>query len=381
MKTSGNDAALQKKSAASGGTIKDLLKLRSNDISMALPSGLNAERFTRMVLVSINQNPFLAGCTPISLLAATMQAAQMGLEPGPLGHCALVPYWNSQKRSNEAQFQLMYKGMIQLSYNTKGLESVAARAVFSNDKFKMIYGRAEELIHEPNMGERGDLTGFYAYAHLTSGGFMSDWMTVMDVNKVRDYHSQAYKSAKDKGRETSPWHTNYEEMGCKTVLKRLWKLLPVSTENQRKIAADESIKSSIAKDMLGVPDEADKFDLGLNLSDAMPEGEDTGKSGGSTKASARNKAGSKKKGKSAPPKEAAGEDSKGEPPAGPDRDGDSEVPAEKRDAAPDVGNKVDDAGGKDQGKRTEHGGDRKEDSPNDEGPRKPPEENPPLDIF
>lgn len=87
---------------------------------MALPKGMSADRFARMVLVTVSQNPRLAECTPLSILTATMIAAQLGLEPGPLGHCYLIPY--KIKDVMMASFQFGYKGMIQLSYNSAELQ-------------------------------------------------------------------------------------------------------------------------------------------------------------------------------------------------------------------------------------------------------------------
>jgi len=219
-----------------------------------------------MVLVSVSQNPKLAECTPFSILAATMQAAQMGLEPGPLGHCALIPFRDNRNKRVLAQFQLMYKGMVQLAYNTGELLDVAAHAVYTKDQFRMAYGKDDVLEHIPNLEERGEIKGFYAYAHLKGGGFRMLWMSKADVDKVRDDHSIAYKYNK----EDTPWGPHYEEMGCKTALKRLWKLLPISVTNQRLMAQDETVKAELRGDMTEAPD-ASVVDLGLTTDDVLPD--------------------------------------------------------------------------------------------------------------
>lgn len=88
-----------------GKTIKDYVNQMEGEIAKALPSVITPERFTRIVLSAISNNPELAQCTSKSFLGAMMQAAQLGLEPNtPLGQAYLIPYRN--KGILECQFQL-----------------------------------------------------------------------------------------------------------------------------------------------------------------------------------------------------------------------------------------------------------------------------------
>ena len=76
-------------------------------IRKALPSIMTPERFTRITITAIQNNPKLAQCSPVSFLNAMMNAAQLGLEPNtPLGQAYLIPYWNSKNRCYECQFQI-----------------------------------------------------------------------------------------------------------------------------------------------------------------------------------------------------------------------------------------------------------------------------------
>ena len=76
-------------------TIVDMVRALEPEIKRALPSVLTSERFTRMALSAINNTPELANCTPMSFIAALMNAAQLGLEPNtPLGQAYLIPYKN-----------------------------------------------------------------------------------------------------------------------------------------------------------------------------------------------------------------------------------------------------------------------------------------------
>ena len=99
-------------------SIADMIKVMEPQIKKALPEVITPERFTRMALSALNTTPKLNECTPMSFLAALMNAAQLGLEPNtPLGQAFLIPYNN--KGEMECQFQLGYKGLIDLSYRRR----------------------------------------------------------------------------------------------------------------------------------------------------------------------------------------------------------------------------------------------------------------------
>ena len=94
-------------------SIADMIRAMAPEIKNALPSVLTPERFTRMALSALNNTPQLRECTPMSFIAALLNAAQLGLEPNtPLGQAYLIPYKN--KGVLECQFQLGYKGLISL---------------------------------------------------------------------------------------------------------------------------------------------------------------------------------------------------------------------------------------------------------------------------
>ncbi len=225
-------------------TIRYYLTKMQSEIKAALPSqGCTVERFTRVVLTAVRTTPKLLECDPISLLAAVMQAAQLGLEPGgALGHCYFVPY------AGKVQFQLGYRGMIELARRSGNIQSICAQVVHENDLFEYEYGLHENLRHVPAKGERGKPTHYYAYAMLKDGGHQFEVMTAGDVEKIRQ---------RSKAKDSGPWITDYEEMGRKTPTRKLFKYLPVRVEIQIMVAQDGTAKSEIAPDMTLVPDAID----------------------------------------------------------------------------------------------------------------------------
>lgn len=228
--------------------LKDYVDLMSGEIAKALPTGFNPGRFSRMALTAISNNPLLEGCTPKSFLAAMMNAAQLGLEPNtPLGQAYLIPYKN--KGILECQFQIGYKGLIDLAYRSGEMKVIMAQTVYENDEFDFSFGLNPTLKHVPAKKDRGNPVWFYAVFKLVNGGEGFEVMSVEDVRKHAQKYSQSYNSA------YSPWKKNFEEMAKKTAIKQALKYAPMKTDFARAVSQDETIKHEIDFDMSQVPDE------------------------------------------------------------------------------------------------------------------------------
>jgi len=199
-----------------------------SQIALALPQHITPERLMRVALTEVRRTPALAKCKPESLLAAIMQCAQLGLEPGGgLGHAWLIPF------KEEAQFIIGYRGMIDLARRSGQILSIEARAVYEADTFHVSFGLEPDLTHEPawDAADRGPLRFVYAVAKLKDGGFQFEVMSRAEIEKVR---------AQSKAGNNGPWVTHFEEMAKKTVIRRLFKYLPVSVELARAVTLDEA---------------------------------------------------------------------------------------------------------------------------------------------
>lgn len=229
-------------------TMQGYIKAMEGEIAKALPSVITPERFTRMVLSAISVNPKLASCTPQSFLGAMMNAAQLGLEPNtPLGQAYILPYLN--KGTMEAQFQIGYKGLLDLAYRSGEVDVIQAQVVYANDTFECEYGLNPRLVHKPAEKDRGEAVKVYAVFRTKSGGYGFEVMSMDDVRSHAEKYSKAYSSS------FSPWKTNFEEMAKKTVLKRVLKYAPLKSDFVRGITQDETIKSEISEDMYTVRDD------------------------------------------------------------------------------------------------------------------------------
>ncbi|MBW5468486.1 recombination protein RecT [Brevibacillus formosus] len=228
-------------------TIFDLIESRKDQFAQAAGNNMDVNKFLRIATFSIRTNPKLMNCSAPSLLSALMQSAQLGLEPGVLGHCYLVPFWSEKLKSFEATFIISYKGMIELARRSGNIQSIAARIVYENDEFQFEYGLEERLIHKPCiLGERGQMKLVYMVAHFVGGGHYIEVMTKTEIDAVM-ISSKSYD--KKKKQPTGPWKDHYEEMAKKTVIRRAWKYLPISVDDARVVEQEGTVKHDIADDM------------------------------------------------------------------------------------------------------------------------------------
>lgn len=229
-------------------TIAEMVKAMMPEIKRALPSVITPERFTRIALSALNNTPELQQCTPMSFITALLNSAQLGLEPNtPLGQCYLIPYRN--KGVLECQFQIGYKGLIELAYRNGMMQTIQAQCVYEYDYFEYEYGLNPKLIHRPVPTDRGEPVFYYGLFKTTNGGFGFSVMSKNEMDQYAENYSKGITSV------YSPWKTTYNEMAKKTVIKQALKYAPIKTDFQRALSTDESIKYTIAENMADVVNE------------------------------------------------------------------------------------------------------------------------------
>lgn len=237
-------------------TIRHYLQQMAPEIKKALPKHLDVDRLTRIAMTTIRQTPKLLECNIQSLLAAVMQSAQLGLEPNILGQAYIIPY------GSEAQFIIGYRGMIDLARRSGQIESIYAHPVYSNDEFEYEYGLNPKLRHKPAMGDRGEFIGAYGVAKFKDGGYHFEFMPKSEIDKRR---------GRSKAKNSGPWVTDYEEMACKTVIRHMFKYLPISIEIMKQVeTTDETIKTELREDMTESPDISENI-IDVDYEEAPPE--------------------------------------------------------------------------------------------------------------
>ncbi len=186
-------------------------------LALAVPKHLNADRMARIAATEVRKNKALLNTEPTSFLGSVMQAAQLGLEPGSaLGQAYLVPY------GNQCQLIIGYKGMIDLARRSGQVLSLNAYAVREGDDFNFQLGLKPDIHHVPSLEAdriNKPITYVYAVATLKGGGYQFEVMSRAEVEAV-----------KAKAKSKNIWANYFEEMAKKTVIRRLFKYLPVSIE-------------------------------------------------------------------------------------------------------------------------------------------------------
>lgn len=205
-------------------------------IAMALPSQIDPKRFARVVITECNKNPQLWNSTPASFMGSVLTSASLGLEVGSaLGQAYLVPY-NSRDRGLECQLIIGYRGMIDLARRSQQIESLQAYAVYKGDFFEYKLGLNPNIEHVPaieyakeDLTPKGDRQLIYAYAvaRLKGGGVQFEVMTRKEIEAHRPKKGSAV------------WEQHFDEMAKKTVIRRIFKMLPISIELARAIEMEE----------------------------------------------------------------------------------------------------------------------------------------------
>jgi recombination protein RecT len=222
-------------------------------IGAVLPKHITPERLARVAINAAIRTPKLLDCSQESFLAAMLEAATLGLEPGVAGQCWILPY------KGVATFIAGYKGLVQLCWRSGEIAQIGAHVVYEKDEFDY-QNYPPVLKHKAHRGkDRGAMVAAYAYAELKNGG--KPWL-VMEADAILAIKKRSPAASSD----SSPWNNPNDEpaMWRKTALRQLVKLLPMSVEVQRVAENDERAD-------LGLPQD---FAAGLDPKNEVKQPED-----------------------------------------------------------------------------------------------------------
>ena len=183
---------------------QDSIKMRFQELL-----GQKSAGFISSVISIVNSNTSLKGVNPQTVLSAAVIAATLDLPVNQsLGFAYIVPY------KGQAQFQLGYKGFVQLAIRTGQYKTINATEVFEGEivSVNRLTGRIE-LDETARKSEK--IVGYAAYFELINGFEKTLFMTTEQIMKHAERYSQSYV------KDYSPWKSNFPEMALKTVLKRL----------------------------------------------------------------------------------------------------------------------------------------------------------------
>lgn len=217
--------------------IRQNLTAMAPEFKAALPPHVSVEKFSRVAMTAIQNNPDLAGSDRRSLFGAFIKLAQDGLLPDGR-EAAIVMF------SGKAQAMPMIGGVLKRIRQSGEVAKVSAQVVHENDHFIVRYGFDEDVEHSPpKLDEpRGKPIGAYATAVLKDGSRLLEVMSLEEIEKVR-----AVSRAKSNG----PWVAWWGEMARKTVMRRLSKRLPMSTDLEEQVfSRDETLSNAPVEQMI-----------------------------------------------------------------------------------------------------------------------------------
>lgn len=224
MKADGTDQEAKQVQTKQQDTIGGAIERLKPQLERALPKHVTAERLARVALTAVRNNKNLQKADMMSLLGAIMTSAQLGLEPNtPLGQAYIIPYKN-KAGGYDAQFQLGYKGLVDLAQRSGKYRKLIARAVDEADEFRYQYGLDEDLHHIPARQPKGNTIYYYAMYELDNGGRSFTVWSREQVEAHAKHYSKSYNS------NESPWKTAFDQMAKKTVLIDLLRYAPKSVE-------------------------------------------------------------------------------------------------------------------------------------------------------
>lgn len=199
--------------------------------------GKNAASFATSVLSVVNGNDMLKDAEPMTVFTASCMAATLNLPiNNNLGFAYIVPFKNGTTKKVEAQFQLGYKGFIQLAQRTGQFKKINVCAIYDGDDDDSIYNRLTALL--PKAPPSQKVIGYIAYFALINGFEAHLSMTMDELQAHAKRYSQSYKKG------FGVWADNFDAMAQKTVLKLLLsKQAPLSIDMPltQAIQADQAV--------------------------------------------------------------------------------------------------------------------------------------------
>lgn len=254
-----NNSLTQKKQTFSNFIIGDSIKRKINETV----GGANGQRFITSILSAVSTNPTLQECEPSSILAAAFLGEALKLSPSPqLGQYYMVPFNDKKRKCKVAQFQLGYKGYIQLAIRSGQYKAINVLAIKEGELIKydpLTEDLKVNLIEDDEIREQTETVGYYAmfeymngfrktmywskkkmlaHANKYSQAFSAIETTIHTQNGIKtkvayvDYEKGNYNKD-DEWMYSSFWYKDFDGMAYKTMLRQLiskWGIMSIEMQ-------------------------------------------------------------------------------------------------------------------------------------------------------
>lgn len=200
--------------------------------------GKNGTRFISSIVSAVQATPALQECTNSSILSAALLGESLNLSPSPqLGQYYMVPYDNRSKGAKEAQFQLGYKGYIQLATRSSQYKKLNVLSIKEGEliRFDPLNEEIEvNLIQDDEQREAAPTIGYYAMFEYTNGFRKAMYWSRAKMEAHAKKYSPGYKSDLEKGTSWTFWAKDFDAMAYKTMLRQLiskWGIMSIDLQD------------------------------------------------------------------------------------------------------------------------------------------------------
>lgn len=221
----------------------DVYKKRINEIM-----GKKAAPFMASI-VNVSNLPGLKEADPNSIISSAIVAATLDLPIDQnLGFAHIVPYNTKEGNSyvKKAQFQMGYRGYIQLAMRTGQYKTINAIEIYKGEikRVNRLTGEIE-FNEDEDLIDRDTVVGYMAYFKLLNGFEKTLYMAKEEMERHAKKYSQSYSSQKKWVVDSSLWSTDFDGMAIKTVIKRLLSKYGIlSVEMQNAITNDQAVMNN-----------------------------------------------------------------------------------------------------------------------------------------
>jgi len=222
-------------------TISQFLQSKSVIDKFSTILGEKSIGFVNAVLTIVNQSDKLQNATKDSIYTAALMAASLDIMINPnFGFAYIVPYWNGKTKTQEAQFQIGYKGLRQLAIRSGQFKEIITKPVYEG---QLIDDNSSILGYGFNWsGKTSDkIIGYVNYFELINGYKSTFYMKADQIEQHAKKYSETYKKGFGK------WVDDFDKMALKTVCKLHLNSgeAPLSIEMQKAIISDQSVIKNI----------------------------------------------------------------------------------------------------------------------------------------
>ena len=204
--------------------LNEFLGTKRKSLVKIAPKGTDVDRIIRVAMFEAAKNERLVQCSPTAGYLALAKACELNLVAGGVLHRAsLVPMWNRKAKTYDAELWIEYTGLMDLVKRSGEVAHFVARVVHENDEFDHHFDleHGEVLKHRVNYEDPGGLKLAYAVCYYKDGQRQVEVMRKDQIDKIR---------SNSRSPDNGPWAQHTEEMWRKTVIRRICKYLPLTSD-------------------------------------------------------------------------------------------------------------------------------------------------------